>query len=83
MGGIPPLVVRLPVAAVLLVFAARTDRRWLVPVCMVLASPVIGWGTFALLAAIPRLLDRGPDPAPAPTADTPATSEPETRTLAP
>ncbi len=26
------------------------------PVCMVLASPVIGWGTFALLAAIPRLL---------------------------
>jgi hypothetical protein len=37
------------------VFAARTDRRWLVPVAMVLASPVVGWGTFALLAAIPRL----------------------------
>ena len=60
MAGIPPLVVRLPLAAVLLVFAARTDRRWLVPVCMVLASPVIGWGTFALLAAIPRLRGRGP-----------------------
>ena len=85
MAGIPPLVVRLPLAAVLLVFAARTDRRWLVPVCMVLASPVIGWGTFALLAAIPRLRDRGPAPtaATAPTADTPAAADPGTRTLAP
>ena len=52
---------------------------------MVLASPVIGWGTFALLAAIPRLRGRGParDATSAPTADTPAVSEPGTRTLAP
>jgi hypothetical protein len=85
MGGVPPLVVRLPLAAVLLVFAARTDRRWLVPVSMVLASPVIGWGTFALLAAIPRLRGRGatPDQAPAPIADIPAVAGPGTRTLAP
>jgi hypothetical protein len=54
---IPPLVYRLPVGLVLLVFAARTDRRWLVPVCMLVVSPVIGEGTFALLAAIPRLLE--------------------------
>ena len=56
-----PLVARLPLAVVLVVVAARTDRRWLVPVAMVLASPVVGWGTFALLAAIPRL--REPLPA--------------------
>jgi hypothetical protein len=54
---IPPLVYRLPVGLALLVFAARTDRRWLVPVCMVVVSPVIGEGTLALLAAIPRLLE--------------------------
>ena len=85
MSGVPPFLVRLPVAAAALVFAARTDRRWLVPVCMVLASPVIGWGTFALLAAIPRLRSRrpAPDPAPAPTADAPLVAEPGTRTLAP
>jgi len=50
-----PLVVRLPLALSLLAFAARTNRAWLLPVAMVLASPVVGWGTFALLAAIPRL----------------------------
>ena len=50
-----------PLALVLVVVAARTDRPWLVPVAMVLASPVVGWGTFALLAAIPRL--RGLRPA--------------------
>jgi hypothetical protein len=55
-----PLLARLPIALALVVFAALTERRWLVPVCMVLASPVVGWGTFALLAAIPRLRDPGP-----------------------
>jgi hypothetical protein len=50
-----PLVVRFPLAVVVVVVAARTDRPWLVPVSMVLASPVVGWGTFAMLAAIPRL----------------------------
>ena len=50
-----PLVVRLPIALAVAVFAARTDRRWLLPVAMLLACPVVGWGSFALLAAIPRL----------------------------
>ena len=54
-----PLVVRFPLALVVVVVAARTDRPWLVPVSMVLASPVVGWGTFALLAAIPRLRGLG------------------------
>ena len=59
---VPPLVYRLPVGLAVLVFAARTDRRWLVPVAMLLVSPVIGEGTFALLAAIPRLR-QSPRPA--------------------
>ena len=46
---------RLPIALAVAVFAARTDRRWLLPVAMLLACPVVGWGSFALLAAIPRL----------------------------
>ncbi len=54
-----PLVVRFPLALVVVVVAARTDRPWLVPVSMVLASPVVGWGTFAMLAAIPRLRGLG------------------------
>jgi hypothetical protein len=58
-----PLVARLPLALALTVFAARTDRRWLIPVAMVLACPVVGWGTFALLTAIPRL--RSPRRTPA------------------
>jgi hypothetical protein len=50
-----PLAARLPLALVVAVVAARTDRRWLLPVAMLVASPVVGWGSFALLAAIPRL----------------------------
>jgi hypothetical protein len=56
---VPPVLWRLPLAAVLLGYAARTDRRWLLPVSMLLACPVVGWGSFALLAAIPRLRDTG------------------------
>ena len=69
-----PLVVRLPLALVVAVVAARTDRAWLLPVAMVLASPVVGWGTFALLAAIPRLrrtAARSPAAASAPAASAP------------
>jgi hypothetical protein len=54
-----PLAVRFPLALVVVVVAARTDRPWLVPISMVLASPVVGWGTFAMLAAIPRLRGLG------------------------
>jgi hypothetical protein len=57
-----PLVVRFPLALVLAVWAARTDRPWLLPVAMVLASPVVGWGTLAMLAAIPRLRGHGRPP---------------------
>jgi len=50
-GSVPiPLVVRLPIAAVVIVWAALGDRRWALPIGVVLAMPVIWWGSFALLA---------------------------------
>jgi hypothetical protein len=51
-GSLPlPLVLRLPLAALVIVWAAKGDRRWLLPVGVLLAMPVIWWGSFALLAA--------------------------------
>lgn len=47
----PPLVVRLPVAALLVAWGARTDRRWTVPVSAMLALPVLWPSAFAMLAA--------------------------------
>jgi hypothetical protein len=47
-----PLLPRLVVAAILTVVAALTDRRWLVPVAVVLALPVIWLNGFAVLAAV-------------------------------
>ncbi len=50
-GSLPiPLIVRLPVAAAVIAWAALRDRRWLLPVGVLLAMPVIWWGSFALLA---------------------------------
>lgn len=43
---------RLPIAALIIVYAARTDRRWLVPVGCLLAMPVLWWGSLSLLIAI-------------------------------
>lgn len=52
-GSIPiPFVARLPVAIVLLVWGARTDRRWVVPVACLLALPVIWYGSLALLVGV-------------------------------
>lgn len=51
----PPLVVRLPAAVALVAYAARTDRRWLLPVGMLLADPMFNWFAFLLLTATPRL----------------------------
>jgi len=52
---LPGPLYRLPVALVLVVWAARTGRVWLLPVAMVVATPFIWNGSFTLLAAIPRL----------------------------
>jgi hypothetical protein len=47
--------VRLVVSVVLVVWGARTDRTWTVPVSLVLASPILFLNTLTILAAIPRL----------------------------
>jgi len=51
----PPLVWRLPLAVVLVLWGARRGHTWVIPVGMVAASPVIWFGTFTLLAALPRM----------------------------
>lgn len=75
-----PLVLRYPLALVLTVVGARTNRAWMLPVAMVLASPVVGWGTFALLAAIPRMRLAGPSRS---GSSTLAVTPPEARSLTP
>ena len=59
----PPLVVRLPVAVLLTAVASWKDRRWLVPVAMVVATPVAGIAALTMLAAIPRLRVAASTPA--------------------
>ncbi len=58
----PPAIVRVPLAALLVVWGARTDRPWTVPIAAAAALPII-WphGLTVALAAIPfaRLGDRG------------------------
>lgn len=57
----PPLVVRLPAAVVLIWLAARSDRRWLLPIACLVAVPNPWFVTFAILgASIALANDRGP-----------------------
>jgi hypothetical protein len=54
--GAIPLLLRLPIAAVLVVWAARTDRAWVVPIAAVVAMPVLWPNAFAVaVGAIPLL----------------------------
>jgi hypothetical protein len=46
-----PLVARLPFALALVVWGARTDRRWVLPIAAVIAMPAWRYATFAILAA--------------------------------
>jgi hypothetical protein len=50
-----PLLLRLPAAAVLVAWGARTDRKWTVPLAAAIAMPVLWIAAFAVLAAIPAL----------------------------
>jgi len=52
-----PLLWRLPAAAAVLIVAALTNRRWLVPITCVLATPVVLPATLTLLLASWRLSD--------------------------
>ena len=55
-----PLLPRLAIAAVIILFAARSDRRWLVPLAVLMAMPVI-WisGIPVFLIACVRLIWQG------------------------
>ena len=58
-----PLLIRLPAAIALVVWGARTDRRWTVPVASMLALPALWYGGISMLLAVIPLLgersDRG------------------------
>ncbi len=66
-AGVPqpiPLALRLPVAAVVVLWGALTNRRWTVVVGATIALPQSWWTNLALLAAVPRTLDRAALPTP-------------------
>jgi len=58
------LAFELPIAVAITVYAARSNRRWLLAVAMVLANPVLTSDGLVVLAALPRLLDHQPAPTP-------------------
>jgi len=51
----PPSAIRIPIGIALVVWGARRNKRWCVPVAMVLCTPVLWLGSFTLLAALPRI----------------------------
>jgi hypothetical protein len=55
-----PLLIRLPIAVAVIVWAARGDRRWALPIGCFLAMPVLWYGSLTILAAsLPFLGRRG------------------------
>jgi hypothetical protein len=51
-GSVPiPLLARLPLAAAVIIYAAWKGHAWLLPVGILLAMPVIWWGSLAILTA--------------------------------
>ena len=57
-----PLVIRLPAAVALVVWGARTNRRWTVPVASMLALPALWYGGISMLLAVIPLLGDRPEP---------------------
>lgn len=53
-----PLWIRLPVATGLVVWGARSDRRWTVPVASMIALPALWYGGISMLLAVIPLLTR-------------------------
>jgi hypothetical protein len=50
-----PLWIRMPIAAAIVIWGARTDRMWTVPLAAALSLPALWPGGFAILAACWRL----------------------------
>ncbi|HET9496949.1 MAG TPA: hypothetical protein VFP83_01295, partial [Candidatus Limnocylindria bacterium] len=62
-----PFLVRLPIAVVVIVVAARWNRAWLLPIGVMLALPNVWTSSLALLAGSAALWwaeRRAPEPAP-------------------
>ena len=58
-GGLIGIVLRLVLAAALVVVAGRSGRAWLLAPALLLACPLLsGFSPFGILAAIPRLVER-------------------------
>ena len=55
LAGFLPLAYRAPVGVIVVVVGARREWRWSVPVAALLCTPVIWLGSYAWLAAIPRI----------------------------
>jgi hypothetical protein len=53
-----PLLIRLPLAVALVIWGARTDRRWTVPVASMLALPALWYGGVSMLLAVIPLQPR-------------------------
>ena len=65
-----PFWFRLPIAVALIVWGARTNRRWVVPVASMLALPALWYGGLSmLLAVLPLLESRRRDQSGAESAD--------------
>ena len=65
-----PLLIRLPAAALLVIWGARTDRKWTLPVSAAIAMPVLWIAAFSVVVAVlavdrPELQPK-PRPADAP-----------------
>jgi hypothetical protein len=77
-----PLLYRLPAAAALIVWGARTDRRWTVLVGAMISSPVMWWTSLSMLVGLVPLLraqrrERGLVPVMAPEGRAPMPEPPE------
>jgi hypothetical protein len=58
-----PLWLRLPIAAIVVLWGAPRDARWTVPVAAAISVPALWPGAFAILAACWPLRSAGPDAA--------------------
>jgi len=58
-----PFLLRLPFAVALVVWGARTNRRWTVPVAGMLALPALWYGGLTMLLAVIALREPAPPPS--------------------
>ncbi len=66
-----PFLVRLPFAVAVVVWGARTNRRWTVPVAGMLALPALWYGSLSMLLAVIALRDNPAVTRPRPALPTP------------